>query len=83
MKEKLYFFTAEYDKAAKQADGGGMHKEGEDIETLELGFEYALSKIAMGEIRDGKTIMFLQYAGCTCFPDSETALDFRNRSEAD
>ena len=66
--EKLYFFIAEYDEVAKQADGGGMRREGEDIETLEMSFENAMSKIAMGEIRDGKTIMLLQYAKLYLFP---------------
>jgi nudix-type nucleoside diphosphatase (YffH/AdpP family) len=60
--EKLHFFVAEYDSAAKKDDGGGLHQEGEDIETLELGLEEALNKIKTGEIQDGKTIMLLQYA---------------------
>jgi nudix-type nucleoside diphosphatase (YffH/AdpP family) len=60
--EKLYFFIAEYDSAAKQEDGGGVHNDGEDIETIEMHLDDALEKVAAGEIRDGKTIMLLQYA---------------------
>ncbi|MFC5861285.1 NUDIX domain-containing protein [Acidicapsa dinghuensis] len=60
--EKLYFFAAEYDSAARQEQGGGVASDGEDIETVELTLDEALEKIANGEIRDGKTIMLLQYA---------------------
>ena len=37
-------------------------KEQENIEVLELAFDQALAMIKTGEIRDGKTIMLLQYA---------------------
>jgi nudix-type nucleoside diphosphatase (YffH/AdpP family) len=60
--EKLYFFVAEYDSAAKQEEGGGVPNDGEDIETIEMRLDDALDKVAAGEIRDGKTIMLLQYA---------------------
>ncbi len=60
--EKLYFFVAEYDSAERQQHGGGVVEDGEDIETIELELEDAISRIASGEIRDGKTIMLLQYA---------------------
>jgi nudix-type nucleoside diphosphatase (YffH/AdpP family) len=60
--EKLYFFVAEYDSAKRQQNGGGVVEDGEDIETIELELEDAISRIASGEIRDGKTIMLLQYA---------------------
>ena len=60
--EKLYFFIAQYDSAERQQRGGGVVEDGEDIETIELELEDALSRIASGEIRDGKTIMLLQYA---------------------
>jgi len=60
--EKLYFFVAQYDSAERQQDGGGVVEDGEDIETIELELEDALSRITSGEIRDGKTIMLLQYA---------------------
>ena len=59
--EKLYFFVAEYDSAVRQQHAGVV-EEGEDIETIELELEDAISRIASGEIIDGKTIMLLQYA---------------------
>lgn len=60
--EILYFFTAEYSKDMKVSDGGGHHEEQENIEVLELPFKNALEMIKTGEIKDGKTIMLLQYA---------------------
>ena len=63
--ELLHFFVGEYQAADRVNDGGGEAHEGEDIETLELLLADALAKIASGEIRDGKTIMLLQYAQLT------------------
>jgi len=60
--EILYFFIAEYSKEMKVNEGGGLHDENENIEVLELPFTRALEMIKTGEIRDGKTIMLLQYA---------------------
>jgi len=60
--EILYFFVAEYTKEMKVSEGRGVAEEQENIEVLELDFETAYEKIASGEIRDGKTIMLLQYA---------------------
>jgi GDP-mannose pyrophosphatase NudK len=60
--EKVFFFVAEYDPKNKISAGGGDHKEGEDIEVLEIPLERALEMIRTGEIADGKTIMLLQYA---------------------
>ncbi|MEM6841157.1 MAG: GDP-mannose pyrophosphatase NudK [Bacteroidota bacterium] len=60
--EILYFFIAEYDKDMKTSDGGGLEDEQENIEVLELDFDKAFSMIYSGEIKDGKTIMLLQYA---------------------
>ncbi|TCD08564.1 GDP-mannose pyrophosphatase NudK [Pedobacter frigidisoli] len=60
--EILYFFVAEYSKDMKVSDGGGHHDEQENIEVLEISFKEALAMIANGEIKDGKTIMLLQYA---------------------
>ncbi|MFZ5973131.1 MAG: GDP-mannose pyrophosphatase NudK [Bacteroidota bacterium] len=59
--EVLYFFVAPYSKEMKTTDGGGVEGE-EDIDVLELPFSQALRMIDTGEIRDGKTIMLLQYA---------------------
>lgn len=69
--EKLFFFVAEYDEAAKVGAGGGVANEGEDIEVLELPFEEALAMLSRGEIADGKTIMLLQYAALHLFGERE------------
>lgn len=59
--EILYFFVAEYEEHMKVNEGGGTD-EGEDIQVIEIPFTRALEQIASGEIKDGKTIMLLQYA---------------------
>lgn len=58
--EILYFFIAEYTKEMKTSEGGGQG-DNEDIEVLELPFDKAFQMIDTGEIKDGKTIMLLQY----------------------
>ncbi len=60
--ELIYFFVAAYEDHMKVHDGGGMEHEQEDIEVLELNFNDALKMIESGEIRDGKTILLIQYA---------------------
>jgi GDP-mannose pyrophosphatase NudK len=60
--EKLHFFVAEYQSRDRVSLGGGDVGEGEDIEVIELPLATAMRMIADGEIRDGKTIMLLQYA---------------------
>ena len=60
--EMIYFFIAEYSKEMKVSEGGGLAEEQENIEVLELTFENAYKMIYSGEIKDGKTIMLLQYA---------------------
>ncbi|MBB6237230.1 nudix-type nucleoside diphosphatase (YffH/AdpP family) [Pedobacter sp. AK013] len=60
--ELLYFFVAAYSHDMKLHDGGGVQEENEDIEVLELPFEKTLEMVRSGEIKDGKTIMLLQYA---------------------
>ena len=59
--EILYFFIAEYSKSMKVHEGGGVEHEEENIEVIELPFNDALAMIDIGEIKDGKTIMLLQY----------------------
>ena len=59
--EILYFFIAAYSQEMKVTDGGGVDGEEENIEVLELGIEQAMKMIETGEIKDGKTIMLLQY----------------------
>lgn len=57
--EILYFFIAEYSRDMQTSSGGGV--DSEDIEVMELPFEKALAMMETGEIKDGKTIMLLQY----------------------
>jgi nudix-type nucleoside diphosphatase (YffH/AdpP family) len=59
--EILYFFIAEYSKEMKVASGGGIEHEEENIEVLEINVNNAMKMIENGEIKDGKTIMLLQY----------------------
>jgi hypothetical protein len=58
--EKLFFFVGEYSQKDRISDGGGV--DSEDIEVLEMPFDEALRMVASGEIKDGKTIMLLQFA---------------------
>jgi len=60
--EIVHFFVAEYSKDLKINDGGGIPDEQENIEVLEMPFVEAIQKVKSGEIRDGKTILLLQYA---------------------
>lgn len=59
--EILYFFVAEYNKSMKVHAGGGVEHEQENIEVMEIPFEQAMHMVSSGEIKDGKTIMLLQY----------------------
>ena len=63
--EIVYFFVAEYTPAQQASAGGGVEEE--DIEVIELTIDEATAKVAAGEIRDGKTIMLLQYAALHIF----------------
>lgn len=60
--EILHFFVAEYSKEMKTHAGGGLAKEQENIEVLEIPFTTAIEMIDSGRIKDAKTIMLLQYA---------------------
>lgn len=57
----VYFFIAEYTKSMKISEGGGASYEQEEIEVLELKIDEAVQMIESEEIKDGKTIMLLQY----------------------
>jgi len=63
--EIVHFFVAEYSAMNRVSEGGGIEEE--DIEELELPFDKSLAMIASGEIKDGKTIMLLQYAALNLF----------------
>jgi len=65
--ERLYFFVGRYDATDQVSRGGGNLAEGEDIEVLELDIGQALAMVETGAIRDGKTIMLLQYAALNLF----------------
>jgi GDP-mannose pyrophosphatase NudK len=60
--EILYLFIAEYSKEMKVSGGGGLQEESEDIEVLEILYSKAWEMVRTGEIKDGKTILLLQYA---------------------
>lgn len=59
--EILHFFIAEYRNDMKVSEGGGAEDEEENIEVLEVQIDDALAMIDNGEIKDGKTILLLQY----------------------
>ncbi len=65
--EKLTFFIGRYESQDRVSEGGGSAAEGEDIEVMEITIDAALAMIAMGAIRDGKTIMLLQHAALHVF----------------
>lgn len=65
--ERLHFFVGEYQPGDRTSRGGGVEAEGEDIAVLETGIDEALEMIRSGAIRDGKTIMLLQYAALNIF----------------
>lgn len=65
--ERLHFFVGEYRGSDQVSQGGGNEAEGEDISVLEVDFDEAIAMIGTGEIRDGKTIMLLQYAALHLF----------------
>ena len=60
--EIMHFFIGAYDENMRVSDGGGVDDETENIEVLEFNFEKAIKMIGMGEIKDVKTILLLQYA---------------------
>jgi GDP-mannose pyrophosphatase NudK len=59
--EKIVFFTCVYSPGNKVSDGGGLKKEGEDIDVVETTLEEAAAMIASGEIVDAKTVVLVQY----------------------
>ncbi|AJI93618.1 GDP-mannose pyrophosphatase nudK [Yersinia ruckeri] len=58
--ELVHFFAAEYQPEQRINAGGGI--DDEDIDVIELPFSEAITMITDGRIKDGKTIMLLQYA---------------------
>jgi nudix-type nucleoside diphosphatase (YffH/AdpP family) len=62
VKERLFLFVADYDSTAPRPITSGVAEEGEDIETLEVTLDEAMTMINRGEISDAKTVMLLQWA---------------------
>ena len=61
LEEQYYVDHREYTENMKTTSGGGLEHEQEEIQVLELPIDTALQMIKSGEIKDGKTIMLLQY----------------------
>jgi GDP-mannose pyrophosphatase NudK len=60
--EIIYFYVAEYTDSTKISKGGGLDEECEHIEVLEMKMIEAIRLMEIGEIKDAKTMMLLQYA---------------------
>jgi len=61
-KEKIHFYTAQYDDKMKIHNGGGDISEQEDIEILEYRYNQIPNLLTSCEIIDAKTIVLLQWA---------------------
>jgi nudix-type nucleoside diphosphatase (YffH/AdpP family) len=61
VKERLHLFFAEVDDNSRTGEGGGLASEHEDVETVEIPVEAVRTMLERGEIRDGKTIILLQW----------------------
>ena len=61
-KEKIHFYSAQYDSTMKIHAGGGDVTEQEDIETLEFRYDEISNLLQSGTIIDAKTIILLQWA---------------------
>lgn len=59
--ERVAIFLAAVDSSRRQGQGGGLAKEGEDTELVELPYAQVMEMLARGEIRDAKTVIALQY----------------------
>ena len=58
--EFLHLYIAGYRSDKDHSKTGGLKKEGESIELIELGFDEAREKLLHSEFRDLKTILLLQ-----------------------
>lgn len=70
--EIIYFFAAQYHSGQKVTDDVGV--EDEVIDVVELPFTEAVAMMADGRIKDGKTMMLLQYAQIHGFFNSPSSL---------
>ena len=60
LSESVWLYLAAYSPADRIGEGGGVAHEGEEIEIVEMTVDEAWTKIARGEICDGKTVILLQ-----------------------
>lgn len=67
--ERLTFFVAPYAADDRISDGGGLRREGEDIEVIETTLDQALVMIERGDIVDAKTMVHLFWAKATGLMD--------------
>lgn len=61
-KEKIHFYSAQYESSMRIDSGGGDITEQEDIEVLEFDYEEIPVLLESGKIIDAKTIILLQWA---------------------
>lgn len=59
--ELTHFFVGTYQLGNRVSPGGGVPREGEDIEVIEVPFAEALAMVDRGEIYDARTILLLQH----------------------
>lgn len=59
--EIIHFYLAPYREEMRVSQGGGLQKEQEHIEVVEIPFDQAFEMIERGEIRDAKTIILIQH----------------------
>ena len=60
--ELIHIYLGEYDDDTQVSKAGGLIHEGEDIQVVEVGIEQAKSMISTGEVRDGRSILAIQFA---------------------
>jgi nudix-type nucleoside diphosphatase (YffH/AdpP family) len=60
--EEIHLFVGLIDTSVREAAGGGLPEEHEDIEVVEMPLDEAFDMIDAGDIPDAKTIILLQWA---------------------
>lgn len=60
--EEVHLFVGLIDLSDREAAGGGLHEEHEDLEVVELPLDEAFAMIGEGRLPDAKTIVLLQWA---------------------
>jgi nudix-type nucleoside diphosphatase (YffH/AdpP family) len=59
--ERIHLYLGYVDQQARLGAGGGLTDHGEDVRVVEIPLKEALDLVRSGVIRDGKTIIALQY----------------------